>query len=168
MGYSTDFQGSFNLNTPLTESHKNYLHKFSETRRMKRDPKKAAELPDPIRVAAGLKIGPEAAYFVGGAGWAGQDRDASILDYNREPSSQPGLWCQWVPNEDGDEIVWDEGEKFYNYVEWLRYLITHFLKPWGYVLNGEVEWQGEESDDFGKILVENNNVIVKRGWKVFD
>lgn len=130
--------------------------------------KKAAELADPIREAVGLKMGIEGAYFVGGAEWAGQDRDDSILDYNCPPSGQPGRWCQWVPTEEGDAIVWNEGKKFYNYVDWLQYLIVHFLNPWGYVLNGEVEWQGEESDDFGKILVENNNVIVKRGRKVFD
>jgi hypothetical protein len=72
--------------------------------------------------------------------------------------AQPGLWCQWVPTDDGTMIVWDEGEKFYDYVEWLRYLIEHFLRPWGYTLNGAVIWQGEESDDRGRIHVNNNAI----------
>jgi hypothetical protein len=35
-----------------------------------------------------------------------------------------------------------------------------FLAPWGYVLNGEVEWQGEDEEDTGKILVVDNSVEV--------
>jgi hypothetical protein len=38
----------------------------------------------------------------------------------------------------------------------LEYLIDHFLAPWGYVLNGEVNWQGEREDDTGKIIVADN------------
>ena len=45
--------------------------------------------------------------------------------------AQPGLWCQWVPNASGTAIVWDEGEKFYYYIEWIKYLIEHFLRAVG-------------------------------------
>ena len=31
-------------------------------------------------------------------------------------------------------------EKFYYYVEWLRYLIDNILAPRGYILNGDVEY----------------------------
>ncbi len=166
MGYTTDFNGSFDLDKPLTVAQKNYLDKFSETRRMKRDAKVNA-LPDPFRNSVGLPVGAEGAYFVGAAGFAGQDRDPSIVDYNSPPNGQPSLWCQWIPTEDGKGIVWDGGEKFYSYIEWLEYLIENFLKPWGYKLNGEVEWQGEDSDDFGKIVVKNNKVSTKQGRKVY-
>ena len=67
---------------------------------------------------------------------------------------QPGLWCQWVPNEDGSMIEWDEGEKFYAYIEWIAYLLKHFLVPWGYQLDGTIEWSGEEYDDRGAIKCE--------------
>lgn len=167
MGYSTDFTNSFGLNKPLSTAHLNYLTKFAETRRMKRNASIAAKFPDPIREAAGLPIGDKGAYYVGSTGEFGQDEDNSIINYNTEPMGQPGLWCQWIPSPDGDGIEWDGGEKFYNYVEWLEYIIKHFLAPWGYVLNGKVTWQGEESDDFGKIIVKKNVVTIKNGEKVY-
>lgn len=162
MGYSTNFDGKFILDRPLMAAHKAYLLKLNQTRRMKRDPTLAAQLPDPIREEVGLPIGEDGEYFVGGVGFMGQDRDKSVVNSNEPPGKQPDLWYQWIPNEDGTEIRWDEGEKFYHYIEWLKYLIQNFLKPWGYTLNGEVEWQGEEPDDAGIIKVKDNVVRVGR------
>lgn len=187
MGYTTDFTGEFTLDKPLTSAHTAYLKQFSETRRMKRDEKVAATLPDPVREAVGLPVGPEGSYFVGGCGSFGQGYDESVVDSNTPPGQlkfgsgkwedneklirsgqcQPGLWCQWTPTELGDGIVWNGAEKFYHYVEWLKYLIEHFLKPWGYVLGGEVEWQGEDPADSGKIEVENNEVYVRNAMVTF-
>jgi len=161
MGYTTDFEGRFNLDKPLTDAHAAYINAFSGTRRMKRDAAKAEKMPDPVRFAVGLPIGPEGAYFVGGLGPYGQDRDASVTDNNNEPAGQPGLWCQWVPTGDCDGIEWNGTEKFYNYVEWLQYLIANFLGPWGYVVNGRVSWRGEEHSDVG-VLVVKNNVVTPR------
>jgi hypothetical protein len=156
MGYSTDFVGKFVFDKPLAPEHAAYLRAFNNTRRMKRNPTIAETLPDPVRVAASLPIGADGAYFVGGGGDFGQGRDASIMEYNHEPAGQPGLWCKWIPTEDGAGLEWDGAEKFYAYVAWLEYLIEHFAKPWGYVLLGRVSWQGEREDDKGVIVVENN------------
>ena len=41
----------------------------------------------------------------------------------------PGPWCGWVPGWCGDCLTFDGKEKFYEPVEWLRYLIDHFLRP---------------------------------------
>lgn len=76
---------------------------------------------------------------------------------------QPGLWCHWIISEDGTKLKWNEAEKFYYYIEWLKYLINHFFEPWGIKLNGEIEWQGEDPDDFGKIIVTDNIVNTKIG-----
>jgi len=70
-------------------------------------------------------------------------------------------FCQWMPTDDGMAIEWDGEEKFYEYVEWLQWIIDKLLKPNGYVLNGEVEWSGEEPSDLGKIIVKDNTVEVK-------
>lgn len=80
----------------------------------------------------------------------------------------PGFWCQWVPTEDGWGLVWDGGEKFYNYVEWLEHLINKFFIPWGVKLNGEVEWEGEESGDLGQIVIRDNEVEVREGRVVYE
>lgn len=163
MGYTTDFFGKFDLDKPLLDAHKNYLIKFNETRRMKRDAKIAELMEDPARIAAKLPIGKDGEYFVGSKGFFGQEKDSSIKDYNNPPSKQPGLWCQWVPSEDGTALEWDQGEKFYEYVEWLNYIIKNFLVPWNYTLNGNVKFQGEDYGDNGTIIVENNDVKVIRG-----
>jgi hypothetical protein len=73
----------------------------------------------------------------------------------------PGFWCQWRPNEDGTAIEWDGGEKFYNYIEWLEYLIKQFFEPWGIKLNGDVRWYGEDRDDIGLIEVRDSVVKIK-------
>ncbi len=80
---------------------------------------------------------------------------------------RPDSWCDWIPSEDGTAIVWDEGEKFYNYVEWLDYIIAKYLAPWEYVLNGEVSWEGEDSDDFGIIKVVDNKIYLREGQRIF-
>ena len=168
MGYTTNFEGQFNLDKPLTQEHAAYLTAFSESRRMARDAEKAEKLSDPVREAVSLPIGKEAGYFVGGGGLAGQEHDDSIIDYNEAPNGQPGLWCQWVPTEDLQGIEWNGGEKFYDYIEWIQYLIHNFLGTWGYVVSGEVSWEGESSDDLGKIIIVNNEVTTKAGRVVYE
>lgn len=151
----------------LEEKHVKYLKAFSESRRMRRNSLIAEKLRDPKRISVGLPIGKEGEYFVGGRGFFGQDDDDSVVDHNKPPITQPGLWCQWVPSEDGTSIQWDGGEKFYKYVEWLKYLIKNFLSPWGYELNGRVEWEGEERSDTGAIFVDGNIVMVTPSNRTF-
>jgi hypothetical protein len=158
MGYHTNFDGEFEIEPPLTPEQADYLMRFNQTLRMKRDAAKAEMIPDPERVAVGLPIGNDGEYFVEGTGDFGQDEDASVIERNSPPGSQPGLWCQWVPSEDGTTLAWDEGEKFYNYVKWLEYLIKHFLAPWGRKITGQVSWKGEEDSDMGIIYAKDNRV----------
>lgn len=186
MGYTTYFDGQFTLDRPLNQEHHAYLTAFASTRRMTRDAKLAEARPDPLRAATGLPVGEEGGYFVGGgrdgltlvevvlsAGdFRGQEHTSDVVDYNCPPSGQPGLWCQWIPTDDGTAIVWDDNEKFYYYIEWLQYIVEHFLTPWGYTLSGEVAWNGEEPADFGKIVVSStpvnrNTVMVARGYRAY-
>lgn len=167
MGYTTEFEGSFKLNKKLKKAHAEYLSKFAETRRMKRNGCICETMEDPIRKKVKLPVGFEGEFFVGGVGYAGQDHDSSVKEGNSPPSNQPGLWCQWVPSEDLLSIEWDGNEKFYDYVGWIKYLIEKFLAPWGYVLNGEVTWRGEDDNDKGKIVIKNNEVSVLRAHLVY-
>ena len=197
MGYTTDFQGQLNFDRVLTNEEVNYIKKFNDSRRMKRDVSKLYKLyngegGNPF-LPKEQTYGNEGEYFVGGTGHAGQDRDDSIIDYNESPGSvlksndedfgtywsrhtkqiqdglcQPGLWCQWTTDENGTHLMWDGGEKFYNYVEWLKYIINHFFEKWGVKLNGEVYWKGEDGEDMGKIVVKDNWVTVKYARVTYD
>src|SRR6478735_9098142 len=108
MGYTTEFSGQISVEPPLNAEEIAYLKRFAASRRMKRT---------------------QGPYHATDDGNFGQDDREGVLDYNEPPSGQPGLWCQWVPTDDGTAIEWDGGEKFYNSVEWMRYIIDHFLKP---------------------------------------
>ena len=61
-------------------------------------------------------------------------------------------------SEERDLIVPDEFESRHGLRLWLVLLIEHFLAPLGYVLNGEVSWTADESDDLGTIFVKDNAV----------
>jgi hypothetical protein len=151
MGYTTEFFGEIAVEPPLSAAEIAYLRKFSKTRRMK------------------SALGP---YYVDRAGDFGQAHDDSVLDYNTPPDGQPGLWCQWVPTKDGSYIEWNEAEKFYTGAEWMKYLIEHFIgqdplaqrMPFltGHTCNGEIEAQGEDSDDRWKLIVKDNRVYVSK------
>lgn len=163
MGYSTVFGDSFNVEPPFSPEQVTYLQRFANTRRMARDPALALEMEDPSREAVGLPIGCECEYFVGGLGYAGQDRDASIVEYNRPPGEQPSLWCHWTSNDDGSVFLWDGAEKFYSYVEWLVYLDDRFFRPWGRQLCGAISWQGEDERDHGLIVAGAIGIHALRG-----
>jgi hypothetical protein len=133
--------------------------------------------------------GNDGEFFVNDDGMSGQRSDESIIDYNTSPGKptykelvgvpsreqwdieqklinegkcQPSLWCQWIV-EENNTLTWDGGEKFYEYTAWLEYLITKFFQPWGIMVNGEIEWQGEERNDRGKIVVTDNVIQVLNG-----
>lgn len=146
MGYTTNFRGQLTLNKKLSEEDHEFLTKFSQSRRMARN-------VDP-------KYGVEGEFYVDGTDDFFTKVGNDVIDYNRPPKTQPSLWCQWIPNKDGTAIEWDGEEKFYHYIEWLEYLIEKILEPRGYVLNGIVEWYGEEWGDNGTIIVRDNIVEV--------
>jgi hypothetical protein len=143
VGYTTDFEGQFNLDRPLDDETFALLKGLSQTRRMKRD--------------LGPEYGVEGEFFVEGD-WGNVGRPETILDSNTPPRTQPGLWCQWMPTDDRKSLEWDEGEKCYRFTEWLTYIVNQILIPRHYVLNGSVTWQGEDSWDMGRIVVKDNVV----------
>jgi hypothetical protein len=47
-------------------------------------------------------------------------------------------------------------------------LINHFFNRWEVKLNGEIEWEGEDRDDRGMIVVKDNVVKTKMGRMVYE
>jgi hypothetical protein len=80
----------------------------------------------------------------------------------------PSAYCQWWPRPDGGAIGWDGHEKFYSYIEWLCFLVAVYFEPWGYVLEGEMEWVGEDPDDRGMIVVAANVVSTRSARTEYD
>lgn len=166
MGYSTTFTGHVTVTPPLNPHEVAYLKRFGGTRRMKRS------------------NGP---YYCG-TGWWGQDHEPDIIDYSKAPDDQPGLWCQWLPSDDGARIEWDGGEKFYYAVDWMTYVIDTFLKPgarldaqlrdgtaeragwvlpdefrhftFDHVVDGVIHAEGEEDGDVWVLAVDANLVDI--------
>lgn len=150
MGYTTEFYGQFRFNKPLDDDTYNLLIGLASTRRMK-------------RFGLHPNYGKDGEfYFNPNSKDFGQEHDGSILDRNSPPSNQPGLWLQWRPTEDRLHLVWDGGEKFYHYVEWLEYLIKKILEPKGYSLSGSVDWAGEDDYDRGTISLHDNLMRIER------
>lgn len=138
MGYQTEFTGCFNLNKKLSTKMHGFLNSFNEIRHVKRH---------------------ITHYGLHGEFYVNQDESGIRNPNDDPPSTQPNEWCQWRPTHDGMGIEWDGNEKFYDYVTWLKYIIAKFLKPNGYILNGTVQYQGEDSDDNGNIRVVRNRVV---------
>lgn len=118
MGYTTEFRGVIIPDKPITGDVKEFINKLNETRRMKRNLE---------------GYGVEGEFFVGGSGYYGQNNEDNVIDNNKPPSTQPGLWCQWHVNNEG-EIEWDGGEKFFMLVLLLVLQSFPRLVPFGKVL----------------------------------
>jgi hypothetical protein len=61
-------------------------------------------------------------------------------------------------SEDRECILPEQDESRHGFRMWLTLLIEHYLAPRGYVLEGEVTWEGEDRDDSGTIFVKGNQV----------
>lgn len=92
-----------------------------------------------------------------------------LLEFNEDPSlipndSKPSSYMQWVPSETMNAIVWDGGEKFYDYDLWMQWLLF-WLSSKGIQASGELRWRGESSDDIGLIHVLDGVMTVTQGDK---
>lgn len=166
MGYTTDFAGEVEIVPPLNQDEIDFLTDFSQSRRMHRSG------------------GP---LFVKGEGWTSRGNPDTVYEHNGPDPDQPGLWCQWVPTEDGTALTWDGVEKFYNSLEWMTYIVTNLLAPsarpyidahleederlksftCNHVLNGTIDADGEDPDDIWQLIVTNNAVTAAEGKIVY-
>lgn len=148
MGYTTGFQGAFRLSQALDQSQIDLLKKVHDQRHEDGQDVEY-ECPGQSDVIVQHR-------------WTTVRRprkyrgEQDIWGSNRYPS----CYCQWVLSSDHSDLIWDGGEKFYNFVGWLKYLIAHFFKPWNVSLNGVIDWSGEDPSDSGTLVVTNNDITV--------
>lgn len=161
MGYTTEFEGRFEFNTNLDPEFINYINDFAEHRHITRDVDAyKASHPDWQNHCFEGNPGTDGEYIADIAPYTKNDFYFP-KNYNTPPGSCPGLYCQWIIEDTGEKqyLKWNEAEKFYKYEEWLRYLIRNFFAPKEYILNGAVTYQGEDEDDYGILLIDNNVVM---------
>ena len=92
MGYTTWFTNTLQFNKEVTEDLKNFINEFSRVRHMERDNNKIKEIfYDWKDKCYKGNLGNNGEYFIGGKGFAGQDEDNSILEYNCPAIGVPGL-----------------------------------------------------------------------------
>lgn len=70
--------------------------------------------------------------------------------------------CFWTYYNEDNTIGWNGYEKFYRYLFWLDFIISHYLEPNDYVLNGKIAFAGEEGYDIGIIKIQNNKIMTTR------
>lgn len=156
MGYTTDFTRHVKVSPPLNEDEISFLEDFNRQRHFKRE---------------------------GGPLSLTKDSAKEALDYNNTHPEIPGLWMQWVSNEDGNFIHWDGNEKFYNSPKWMEFLIDYlfsekareYVTYWAsvegadprlknftfnHIFNGTIYAQGEIKEDKWRLRVKNNEVTV--------
>jgi hypothetical protein len=147
------FCGHIRLTPPLNEAEFLYLAAFSESRR---------------------HAGREHPYDV--PGFPHDDgRECAIDRYNTPADGQPELWCPWLPSCAGECLVVDDAEKVGAPIEWLQYLLDHFLCPgaWAessqlgdfdaftfdHVLSGAVAMHRADTGELSLISVEDLRVV---------
>jgi hypothetical protein len=108
MGYTTDFVGHIDIAPHLNAGEIAYLEAFGHARHFDTG---------------------GSPYDVPGNPLAPDRVGVSTEQYNALGAGKPQLYCQWAVCGSGCCLSFDGNEKFYEPVEWLRYLIDHLLKP---------------------------------------
>lgn len=158
MGYDTYLYGEIDISPAIPDTLAEYINKFCETRRMKRD---VSKLQAKFNGGQGYygDYGIEGAYFVGGSGCAGQDIDETVIDGNKPPEGVPEIWMDYLKiNSNSNAIVTNDETRSYHIEESIKYVIDHFIAPTGSLCNGEIECVGQDRDDRFAIVVEDNVV----------
>jgi hypothetical protein len=90
-----------------------------------------------------------------------------LLELNEEPEKITDAgkltgYMQWVPSESLDAIVWDQQEKFYDYEQWMEWVLR-WLDERGVKASGQLDWRGESAGDIGRIVVAESVMTVEKG-----
>lgn len=152
MGSETEYKGLITISPPLNLVEYNYLTKFNATRHVNR------------------KSGP---YFVVAMQPFCLVARDDVLDNNIPAIGQPSVWCGWVPNGDGSNLIWDgDGSAFAQ--EWLEYFISHFFSKKSIAkefcqnnfsfleehnLNGEIKIITSGKSENFLLKIKDNNII---------
>lgn len=163
MSYKVTFEkGGFSFNSLPEKDLKNFINNFSKSKHVLRNPKNILKKKSWRNYSFFGDIGEDGEYYSNPRenDFYDGDKEHSILDFNAPPVTQPSCWCNWVIKN--NQLTWNGNSDFDNFAEWLDYLIDNFFKPRGYELNGKLNYQGEDSDDYGYVSIDKNIVTLGR------
>lgn len=154
MGYSTTFKGRFKLSRPLTKEQIEYLKIFAAVQHPQRHINLCIDIHDPIREAAGIELDSEGYNCL--FGYNHEDITIKCPLINRND------FCNWIPNDEGTHIIWNENCKFKGpeYFKWISHISLNILNQWNISIKGTVYYKGEERGDSGKLVAEKNTIIL--------
>lgn len=159
MGYTTEFEGQFNFNKKVSESMKNFINGFTNTRHMLYDTEAIKNDFEFYKVfTLDGDLGENGCFINDAKRILENNEKRYVIDYNRSGKC-PSLWAQWIITDDNSALIWDGSEKFYEYTNWLVFYIENFFKKNGYILNGVCYYYGEDSSDAGYLIIDNNEVF---------
>lgn len=150
MGYDTTFAGEIEVRPTLPPR---FVSKFNEMRRRRNNKYGDGEMGSFDHV------------YYGKVGLMGQTReDAQGL------SVVPGVWCQWeivVGGDQASSVQWDGDDKFYDYEEWLAYVVALIKTEFpASEFSGEIRWWGEDPSDLGCLRVAPDGTVTTHTGEV--
>ena len=86
-----------------------------------------------------------------------ENRHDSKYHYGDEEREFPSIWCDF--DIVGREFRWNGSEKTYEGKQWIKFFLKKLL-DWSKASDhliyaeGDMEWNGEEEDDRGRVIVE--------------
>ena len=86
-----------------------------------------------------------------------ENRHDSEYNYGDSKREFPSIWCDFYI--DGKEFRWNGSEKTYEGKQWIKFFLKKLMdwsKASGHLIyaEGDMEWNGEEEDDMGRVIVE--------------
>ena len=170
MGYTTKFKGSLKLSKPLNKDQQEWYDNWIQLRKVVRDRDllkdhygdmgsldgEYGEYGEFFNYLPRDVEGEDRMWYLNGHG----DIEQGIVDNNKGLpiyDLKGSLWCQWMIK--GDDLCWNGKEKFYSYEGWLKFIKTEILGRWDIeILDGHILWSGEDMDDHGMLIVEDNEI----------
>lgn len=76
-------------------------------------------------------------------------------------AGSPSGYLQWRISSDGCGVEWDQEEKFYDYINWLSWIVMMWFSPRGIALSGTVWYRGESADNIGRITVSHHGITTE-------
>ena len=152
------FQGAFHLTPALSTAQIAYVQAFLSVQHGFWPLPYVQQQPDVLREATGLRLGVDAAFFVGHSSNGLNGRNPFIDKHHLIPSGPGGQphcgSCPWQLSDDGTQLLPDKKKLAAMPLKWLGWLVTNLLLPWNIDIKGLVSYEDPCTSQEGQIVAE--------------